>query len=66
MPAPKPIVLTRAATNTASGDPEPMVVIGDFPTTALTAVPGSFADLAAVQTYLSTLVGQLKASPYFS
>lgn len=66
MPAPKPIVLTRAATNTASGDPEPMVVIGDFPTTALTAVPGSFADLAAVQTYLGTLVGQLKASPYFS
>ena len=66
MVAPKPIVLTRAATNTASGDPEPMVVIGDFPTTALTAVPGSFADLAAVQTYLGTLVGQLKASPYFS
>ena len=66
MPAPKPIVLTRAATNTASGDPEPLVVIGDFPSTALTVVPASFADLAAVRTYLNTLVTELKSSPYFS
>lgn len=66
MTAPKPITLTRSATNTAGGAPQPMVVIGDFPSTALTAVPGSFADLAAVQTYLATLVGELKSSPYFS
>lgn len=33
---------------------------------ALTAVPGSFADLAAVRTYLNTLVTELKASPFFS
>jgi hypothetical protein len=33
---------------------------------ALTVVPGSFADLAAVRTYLNTLVTELKASPFFS
>jgi len=33
---------------------------------SLTAVPASFADLAAVRTYLNTLVTQLKSSPYFS
>lgn len=33
---------------------------------ALTEVPASFADLAAVRTYLNTLVTELKASPYFS
>lgn len=34
--------------------------------TALTVVPGSFADLAAVRTYLSTVIGEIKASPYYS
>jgi hypothetical protein len=33
---------------------------------ALTAVPANFADLAAVRTYLNTLVTQLKSSAYFS
>ena len=66
MPAAKPVVLTRSATNPTSYAPEPLLVVGDFPTTALTAVPASFADLAAVRTYLNTFVGELKASPYFS
>lgn len=71
MPSPKPVVLTQAATNPGAGDPEPLLVVGNLPipaaqVQALTAVPGSFADLAAVRTYLNTLVGELKASPYFS
>ena len=66
MADPKPVVLTRSATNPSAYAPEPLLVVGDFPTTALTAVPGSFADLAAVRTYLNTLVTELKASPYFS
>lgn len=72
MVSPKPVSLTYAATNPASnqGDPEPLEVIGAlpsgaFPVTALTAVP-ALADTAAVKTYLDTLVGQLKGSPYFS
>lgn len=66
MVAPKPVVFTQAATNPARFAPEPMVVVGDFPSVALTAVPGTFADEAAVRTYLNTLVTQLKSSPYFS
>ncbi len=66
MPAAKPITLTRSATNPGTLNPEPLVLVGDFPSTALTVVPGSFADLAAVRTYLNTLVTELKASPYFS
>lgn len=66
MPAAKPVVLTQSASNPSAYAPEPLVIVGDFPTTALTAVPGSFADLAAVRTYLNTLVTELKASPYFS
>jgi len=66
MADPKPITLTRSATNPGAGAPAPMVVVGDFPSTALTAVPGSFADLAAVRTYLNTLVTEMKSSPYFS
>jgi len=66
MTSPKPVVLTQSATNPATHDPEPLVIVGNFPSTALTVVPGSFADLAAVRTYLNTLVTELKASPYFS
>ncbi|QDP65422.1 MAG: hypothetical protein Tp182DCM212571_40 [Prokaryotic dsDNA virus sp.] len=71
MVAAKPVVLTQSATNPSSFDPEPLVVVGNLPVpaaqvTALTAVPGSFADLAAVRTYLNTLVTELKSSPYFS
>ena len=72
MVAPKPVVLTQAASNPSSlGDPEPLVIVGNLPVAAaqvvaLTAVPVSFADLAAVRTYLNTLVTQLKSSDYFS
>ncbi len=67
MPSPKPITLTQVATGAYDGPaPAPMVVVGDIASTALTAVPGSFADLAAVRTYLNTLVTELKSSPYFS
>lgn len=71
--AAKPITLTQAASNPASnkGTPKPYQIIGKLPSgalteTALTAVPASFADLAAVRTYLNTLVTELKGSPYFS
>jgi hypothetical protein len=71
MTSPKPVVLTQSATNPATHDPEPLVIVGNLPVPtaqvqALTAVPGSFADLAAVRTYLNTLVTELKASPFFS
>jgi hypothetical protein len=73
MVAAKPVALTQASSNPASnkGAPEPLQIIGKMPAgafteTSLTAVPASFADLAAVKTYLDTLVGQLKGSPYFS
>lgn len=72
MAEPKPIALTQVATADYEGhDPAPMVVVGSVPVAAadvvaLTAVPASFADLAAVRTYLNTLVTQLKSSPYFS
>ena len=71
MVAAKPVVLTQSATNPSSFDPEPLLVVGNMPVPAaqvvsLTAVPASFADLAAVRTYLNTLVTQLKSSPYFS
>lgn len=71
MAASKPVVLTQSATNPSGLDPEPLIVVGNLPVpaaqvTALTAVPGSFADLAAVQTYLDTLVTEIKSSPYFS
>lgn len=68
---PKPITLTQSATNPSAFDPQPFVVVGDIPvptpvSTALTAVPDTFADEAAVRTYLNTLVTELKSSPYFS
>jgi len=68
----KAVILTQSATNPQPGyDPEPLVVVGTIPAGAytvqpLTAVPGTFADEAAVRTYLNTLVTELKASPYFS
>lgn len=72
MADPKPVTLTQVAAADYEGfDPAPMVVVGSIPVaagdvTSLTAVPASFADLAAVQTYLSTLVTELKSSDYFS
>lgn len=71
MVAPRPVVLTTSATNTAAGKPRPLVVVGDIPVAAsqvktLPAVPGTFADLAAVQTYLASLVTALKSSDYFA
>lgn len=71
LPSPRPIVLTQAATSTAAGSPQPLQIIGPVPVaasqvTALTVVPASFADLAAVRTYLNTLVTELKSSDYFS
>jgi hypothetical protein len=46
--------------------PQKLLVVGDIASTVLTVVPGTFADLAAVRTYLNTLVTELKASPFFS
>lgn len=71
MADPKPITLTQSATNPEAFDPQPFVVVGDLPVPAasvvtLTAVPADFADLAAVRTYLNTLVTQFKSSPYFN
>lgn len=71
MPSPRPVVLTQAATNLGTLAPEPLVVVGNIPVPAaqvvnLTAVPASFADVAAVQTYLSTLVAEIKSSAYFN
>ena len=71
MADPKPVVLTQSATNPSAFDPQPLVVVGNLPVpasavVALTAVPASFADEAAVRTYLLTLVAELKSSPYFS
>lgn len=71
MVAPKPIVVTQRSAVAGEPAPQPLVVVGKLPAgsfteTALTAVPASFADLAAVRTYLNTLVTELKGSPYFS
>lgn len=70
MADPKPITLTQSATNPEAFDPQPFVVVGSIPVPAasvitLTAVP-ALADTAAVQAYLTTLVTQLKSSPYFN
>lgn len=69
MVSPKPVTLTAGPNPNPGLDPEPLVVVGAIPVatpTALTAVPAVFGDLAAVRTYLDTLVGELKGSPYFS
>lgn len=63
----KPVTITQVATGAYSGPtPKPLLLVGDLASTALTVVPGSFADLAAVRTYLNTLVTELKSSPFFS
>lgn len=67
----KPVVFTQAASSPDGYEGEPLQIVGKLPAgafneTALTAVPASFADLAAVRTYLNTLVGELKAGPYNS
>jgi len=71
MAAAKPVALTQRAAVSGEPAPEPLVIVGLLPAgaltvQALTAVPASFADLAAVRTYLNTLVTELKASAYFS
>lgn len=69
MNAPKPITLTSGSNPNPGYDPQPMVVVGGIPLpvpATLTAVPATFADEAAVRTFLATLVGELKASPYFN
>ncbi len=70
---PKPISLSQVDANDYTGafDPQPFVVVGEIPVpagdvVALTAVPASFADLAAVRTHLNTLVTELKSSDHFS
>lgn len=68
---PKPIIITQSATNPSAYEPEELVVVGSIPVASadvksLTAVPASFADLAAVRTYLNTLVTELKSSVYFN
>ena len=67
----KPVSITQVPTATYNAAhpnirPQKLVVVGDLASTALTVVPGTFADLAAVRTYLNTLVTELKSSPYFS
>ena len=66
-----PVSITQVSTAAYANQhpnvrPRKLVVVGDIASTALTTVPGSFADLAAVRTYLNTLVTELKSSPYFS
>ena len=70
---PKPVILLPVDSEdyTSPYSPEPLAVIGGIPVpaesvVALPAVPGTFADEAAVQTYLASLVTALKSSPYFS
>lgn len=67
----KPVTITNVsaatyATQRPNIRPQKLVVVGDIASTALTVVPASFADLAAVRTYLNTHVTELKSSPYFS
>lgn len=71
MAQPKPITLISGDAEDFAADPQPFAVIGSVPVAAddvvsLTAVPASFADLAAVRTYLNTLVTELKSSDYFA
>lgn len=71
MAQPKPITLVTGTAADFEGAPQPMAVIGSVPVASadvksLTAVPASFADLAAVRTYLNTLVTELKSSVYFN
>lgn len=69
MTAGKPISLTQVDTGDYAGPkPKAYVVVGDIPVgdpVSLTAVPASFADEAAVRTYLATLVSELKSSSAF-
>lgn len=63
----KPVTITRVATDAYSGPtPKPLVLVGDLAPVTLTAVPSTFADLAAARTALNTLVTELKSSPFFS
>ena len=71
MAAPKPVTLTAGANPNPGLAPEPLVVVGGVPVApadvvTLTAVPASFADLAAARTYLDTLVTELKSSKFFN
>lgn len=70
--APKPVTLVPVDADDYTGfTPEPLAVIGGIAplpdeVVSLTAVPATFADEAAVRTYLDTLVTQLKSSPHFN
>ena len=69
--AAKPVTLTAGANPNPAFDPEPLVVVGGLPVAPadvvnLTAVPATFADLAAVRTYQNTLVTELKSSKSFN
>lgn len=71
MVAGKPVSITQVAQATYDAEhpnirPQKLVVVGDIASVALTNVPASFADLAAVRTYLATHVTELRSSPYFS
>jgi len=72
-----PVSLTQVseatyATQHPNLRPQKLVIVGDVPDStpatpvALPAVPGSFADEAAVQTYLASLVTALKSSDLFN
>lgn len=66
----KPVALSQVSEQSYDGPaPKPLVVVGDIPAgtpVALTVVPGTFADLTEVRTYLNTLVTELKTSGSFS
>lgn len=71
MVAPKPVSIVTGTAASFVGEAEPLAIVGALPiptaqVKALTAVPATFADLAAVRTYLNTLVTEIKASDYFS
>ena len=69
--APKPVKIIVTDTYDGSYEPAELLAVGGLPVAPadvvnLTAVPASFADLAAVRTYLDTLVTELKSSKSFN
>ena len=71
MVSPRPVSLVADPNPNPALEAEPLVVVGGVPVAPadvvnLTAVPATFADLAAVRAYLNTLVTELKSSKHFN
>ena len=68
MPSPKPVILTKAASYTGPGAPEPLVVIGNANTlltkAAFQTVTLAPADAAAVAAQLKGLIDKLIAAGF--